>query len=562
MPFYRLFVILWVFCSAESAFAQHRSAYALLSELAKSQDAAEQIILHAALVRVYTRDAPEQAARHAKLAADRIKSLPVDSLKLEVLDATAYFLSNRPTPDFRKAAVCIRLVAKLDTSQIQATLRIRWLKTEGYIHTKIQAFEEAHRAYNQMLDLATSLKMTLSQADAMCALGALYIETLQPDIAADYLNKAAVLYQNHNQTTGLAESLVGLALISLQRGDLNKTITLTKKIQNYFTDGQHKDFIAQSFLIEGRALAMRHLDTDALAAFQKCYDIAHKKQVKPLMAESALEMARIKLNDSPDLAKDLVFKALQQLDTVVADKNRATAYHLLYRYYRQTNSAQAVQWLESHQAVQEAINKLENKQNIERNKIRFAVSLKEKENQRLRAQKSQLDTQYERQRFYNLLLLFFLSIVAISGGWVSYASNQRKKQNLQLEGLVEDRTKQLQQANDQLKESAKSLERSNNELERFAYIASHDLKAPLRNIISFLGLIERKIRGYNDESLMQYLTFATTNAHHMHALIQDILEYSKVDASVSQAVYTNFDANEAVLQAVFNVQDMLVERQA
>ena len=72
----------------------------------------------------------------------------------------------------------------------------------------------------------------------------------------------------------------------------------------------------------------------------------------------------------------------------------------------------------------------------------------------------------------------------------------------------------------------KELELSNQELERFAHIASHDLKSPLRNINSFVNLIERRLDVKKDPKLADYLRFVTNSVGYMYNLIQDILEYS------------------------------------
>ncbi len=70
------------------------------------------------------------------------------------------------------------------------------------------------------------------------------------------------------------------------------------------------------------------------------------------------------------------------------------------------------------------------------------------------------------------------------------------------------------------------LEQSNEELERFAYIASHDLKAPVRNIGAFLSLIEKRLADHPDLELHEFLRYARENSRHAYTLIQDVLEYS------------------------------------
>ena len=72
------------------------------------------------------------------------------------------------------------------------------------------------------------------------------------------------------------------------------------------------------------------------------------------------------------------------------------------------------------------------------------------------------------------------------------------------------------------------LARSNAELEQFAYVASHDLREPLRMISSYLGILEQSYAGVLDERGRRYLGQAVASSQRMQELVHDLLEFSRV----------------------------------
>lgn len=106
--------------------------------------------------------------------------------------------------------------------------------------------------------------------------------------------------------------------------------------------------------------------------------------------------------------------------------------------------------------------------------------------------------------------------------WVGMFTDihEQKMANQLLEQRVAERTLQLQNSNAEL-------EGSNHELQQFAYIASHDLKEPLRKIHFFSDLIKSKYLQGNPEA-EDNMDKIIRSSDRMRSLIMDILDYSKL----------------------------------
>ncbi|MFT4741341.1 MAG: PAS domain S-box-containing protein [Marivirga sp.] len=104
-----------------------------------------------------------------------------------------------------------------------------------------------------------------------------------------------------------------------------------------------------------------------------------------------------------------------------------------------------------------------------------------------------------------------------------------------------------------------SLRQKNEALEQFAYIASHDLQEPLRNVISFMDLLKSHFGQNLDETAASYIDYAADSSLRMKQIIVDLLDYAKADAAVQ---ITEIDCNEIVNTSIELLKDQIKETKA
>ena len=119
---------------------------------------------------------------------------------------------------------------------------------------------------------------------------------------------------------------------------------------------------------------------------------------------------------------------------------------------------------------------------------------------------------------------------------------------------------QLKATTELLRENLRSLEISYEELEQFSFIASHDLKTPLRSITSFAQLLEKRYSHILDENAKIYLKFIVDGANKMNDIVNDLVEFSKTNDK--NAHFSPTDLNEVVDAALFNLQKNIDDTKA
>jgi uncharacterized 2Fe-2S/4Fe-4S cluster protein (DUF4445 family)/signal transduction histidine kinase len=123
----------------------------------------------------------------------------------------------------------------------------------------------------------------------------------------------------------------------------------------------------------------------------------------------------------------------------------------------------------------------------------------------------------------------YLAVASLIGTVLQRGLNEDelKRHRTELTKLVDERTAEL--------------ERSNTELQQFAYVASHDLQEPLRMVTAYLSLLKNRYGDRLDGEAKTFLEFAVEGGLRARDLVNDLLEFSRVDTQGKPFMEVNME---------------------
>lgn len=226
----------------------------------------------------------------------------------------------------------------------------------------------------------------------------------------------------------------------------------------------------------------------------------------------------------PELAIDPLTQAFQIASGVDAKSDVANICRSLAQAHHITgNENKAYYYLMQHTALKdslltgEMIDRMNNLQNS------YEIQKREKEVALLTSQNKVKQLSLYGAAAGGLMLIFLLWMV-----------RGRYKAEKNAKALLEEKNREIEVQNQKLAES-------NADLEQFAYVASHDLKEPLRMITGYASLIKKRYSKVFDESGNEFMHFIADAALRMDRLLDGLLDYSRVNRKNLGAKWVNLN---------------------
>ncbi|MBW8688047.1 CheR family methyltransferase [Chitinophaga rhizophila] len=121
-----------------------------------------------------------------------------------------------------------------------------------------------------------------------------------------------------------------------------------------------------------------------------------------------------------------------------------------------------------------------------------------------------------------------------------------------MEQRIEERTLELKQANE-------DLEASNAELQQYAFVASHDLKEPLRKIHMFGNMLKDRYQENLEDKAKDYLNRIISSSSRMASLIDDLLRFSRLSQA---SFFEQVDLTVIVKEILSDLEILIQEKNA
>ena len=407
------------------------------------------------------------------------------------------------------------------------------------VQTSLGQYAEALEYCYKALDISRQEQSKSGEFFALVSIGKIFLSFKDHETAESYLHEALKSRDQIRNYIFLTKPLNKLGIIAFERGDYEKSYHYfleSQSILNVF--GNHYDY-PETYYYLGKLAEKRR---DFSEAF--CYIEASKRASK--------EKPSIREERIADLGLAALYRSTKNYDQTLLIAQEVFSwskahkdYNFMYQsaemladcYHQKEQFSKAYYYRTIHQMAKDSVLNTEKVKHISAIRLKNQFQIQESvQAEQLKEQQRDYHEQLEKNTLTLKKLLGAFSLFFLLSLLLVYLNYLRKKALKELK-LRNDKLHIIEQDLANKNRALQQYIESNLQLENFAYMASHDLKAPLNNILSFSNLLAQSSADKLSPRERDFMNFIIDGAGNMQALIEALLNFSQVDSQKLQLEY-------------------------
>jgi signal transduction histidine kinase len=408
----------------------------------------------------------------------------------------------------------------------------------GTLHDAMGEYEQAANYYWESVHLAEQRGFKEGVVNTIQNLAITYTKLKNNKTALETIDRAYKLALEEKNTLLISSVLFDYGKVLNAGGDYDGAITKYQASLDSCRASNFKPLIARTLFYMADAYTAKGDYETAQRYFEDC-----SKYEGFIALKSSAEL-NSKLGDlyirqqQWDKAKEVLEKSFAIADKHnYKDLKKEVAGDLAIVFQQLNDYASAYQYMNIASNLKDTLYNEAQSKGITELQMKYDTEKADKQIQALKLKQTQTILAFGG--------IFLLATILIS----LYVIRLRGKNN-----------KELQQKNIQIEDQNRLLIEKNAALEQFAYAAAHDLKEPLRNIGSFISLIQRRYTAQLDDAAREYMTYITTAVKRMNDLLSGLLNFSELTAE--KATFENVKLSEVLSIVKDNLKLGIEEKKA
>ena len=398
-------------------------------------------------------------------------------------------------------------------------MRVYWMY--AMYHSNFQQSDKELEYDLKALEIIRKYKMAKeTETGLLFNISIILLEQEKYSEAMEYLEEGLKIVQGDGLR---ADMLHSIGTIHYAKQEYDKALSFYKEAFTFYEKVNDKGKMAMTLLDEGRYYDQKNLFERANRIYFQALELVEKNEVNYFLPTVLAGIAD-HYNQRQNYQSAIEYGE-QALSVIHQQQNYSKLLdinHTLQEAYAAIGDYEKAFILRGTELeYKDSVSNADLKTKVEALQTQFKVEQKETENELLKAEAATNQKVIQNRNITMLALLLGLLLI---GSWaiVVFRANRQKQQyNEKLQATVAERTSELQKAN-------KDLEQANYELKMFNYIASHNIKEPIRNIGSYVGLMFKKLPETFQLDFKPYFDTVKNSTAQLYTLVEDFSRYTKL----------------------------------